>query len=337
MLNKVAVFLVGFCSLSGMGIGLEFTVKLSSGWNWVEGGDLNKSIAGWQRYYQYRQSPFFSATYKVKEIHGLPEVGGEVVLRLSSRWGVGIQACWQRQQRSGDISSQLAKAETTSLVPSGTKTIQLEETSIKDASFTLEAIPVALTINYLFLRREKFSFEVGVGGGIGWGKLTYGEDYRYFFRYTEEVIAPASSLEYTEAFSSSGEYQEKTGSYGISLFSRLGLCFQISSTLSLIAELFIRSLPFQNWEGESTESFNWQQNWGPGGAYFDRGESKETVSGRLWRVDVRSSETGSSYPRLVFADDKPASSAYASVRPARLNLSGVGLRLGLAFGFGRRT
>ncbi len=334
MPRKIFLLAVGFCTLFEPSVASELTAKFCAGWSRVDGGDLNKSIDGWQRYYHDLQSPYFSAEYRLEKMHDFPEVGLEIVYHLSPRWGVGIQACWQRQRRSGDISTRMAKAETSPLFPSGTMSITLEETSTKKASFTLESLPVVLTVSYSLPLSGNLELDLGVGGGMAWSRLHYAEDGQYSFNYFEEKILPSARFDYVEKFNSSGGYSEKTKSYGLCFSGRLGLVFKLNSSLSLTAELFGRFLELKNWKGKKSEELKWQQTWGPGGAFSDRGESEESVSGRLWRVDVQSNDTDGRYPRLVLAQEKPASPAFASVRLARIDLSGVGLRIGIAFRFG---
>lgn len=336
MRKKIFLLAVGICCLLEAATAREFALKLSAGGSWVDGGDLNASIAGWRRYFQDRQSPHFSAAYRLEEMHGFPEVSAELMGYLSSRWSVGIEALWQRQQTKGDILGRLKKDETTPLLPSGTMTVSLEESSFKKASFTLESIPVMITVDYSLPVTEKFWLDFGFGGGMAWSKLVYGEDYEYDFDYTREELAPGVSFQYVERFNSAGGYKEKTRSRGLCLAGGLALRFKLSSSFFLVAELFGRWIDLKSWEGEKTESFEWRQIWGPWGAFSERGESEEIFQGRLWRVDVRSEKTGSSYPRLVFSEEKPASSTYLSSRPARINLSGPGLRIGLSFRLGHR-
>ncbi|MGQ9672595.1 MAG: hypothetical protein ACUVV5_05615 [Candidatus Aminicenantales bacterium] len=337
MIKKILTLGVGFCGLLDMAMAAAFTLKIGGGWSWADGGDLNRNIAGWRRYYQAQQSPYFSASYTLKEMHSFPELGAEVVYCLSSRWSVGIQVGWQRQQKSGKILTQLNKDETRPLVPSGTTRLAVEEISSRHVSFTWESIPLVITFDRSLPLGEKFRLNFGLGGGMVWSKLRSGEDYRYSFNYIEEALAAGTSFQYVEKFVSGGGLKEETRSRGLCLFSRLGFHFKVSSSLSVAAELFGRWVELKHWEGERTESFEWQQVWGPWGAFSEKGKSKETQSGRLWRVDVRPDGAGGSYPRLVFSDKEPVSSAYLSVKPAVLNLSGAGLRIGLVFGFGQRN
>lgn len=337
--KRAFVIAAGLClmvSSRDLGHAAEFTLKLLGGWSRMDGGDLNESIAGWKRYYQDRQSPFFSATYTIDSMGTFFEGGAEISYRFSPGWSMGLAVLWTEQKRSGLISSRLEKHETTPLFPSGTRSLSVEEETSKRASFSLTGLPVLVTIDYWKPVSQKFWLVLGVGGGVIWGRLRYGEDYLYFFNTTEEESTPASSFMYVERFRSWGGYEEQTRSRGFCLFTRLGLHFKASSFLSFLVELTSRSAELKNWEGESTDTYEWQQTWGPWGAFSEGGKSTQTISGRLWQVEVHSRETGASYPRLVFSDEEPASFAYTSVRPARINFSGLGLRVGISMEFGPR-
>jgi hypothetical protein len=335
-MKKILVLFLGVCWLSGQSAAFEFSLKASGGWAWVGGGDLNESIAGWKRYYQDRQSPSFSASYGLKEMHGCLEGSAEAVAHLSSCWSASVAVGLIEQRRNGQIRTRLAVQQTDAIFPSGSATVDLEETTDQYPAFSLETIPVTLTITYSLRLGEKSWLDLGGGAGAYWSKLVYQEDYEYAFDYTEEKLTPGASIQYVDRFSSSGKYKEETKSRGFGLHGRVGLNLKLSASIFLTAELFGRWVEFKSWEGEKTDAYEWSQTWGLWGAFSERGEEEETVAGRLWRVDLHGSETGGSYPRLIFSDVQPSSSSYLSVKPARLNLSGVGLRIGIGLRLGKR-
>lgn len=335
-MKKILVLFLGVCWLSGKSAAFEFSLKASGGWSLVDGGDLNESIAGWQRYYQDRESPFFSASYSLKEMHGCLEGSAEAVVHLSSRWSAGVGVGLIEQRRNGQIQTRLAVHQTNPMLPSGSATVDLEETTDQHPGFSLETIPVTFTVTYSLGLGEKSWLDLGGGAGVYWSKLVYQEDYEYAFDYTEEKLTPGASVQYVDRFSSSGKYREETRSRGLGLHGRIALNLKISASIFLTAELFGRWVELKNWEGKKTDAYEWRQTWGLWGAFSETGEEEESVTGRLWRVDLRSSETGGSYPRLIFSDVQPASASYLSVKPARLNLSGIGLRIGLGLRLGKR-
>lgn len=335
-MKKTLVLFLGVCWLSGKSAAFEFSLKAGGAWSWVDGGDLNESITGWRRYYQDRQDASFSASYSLKEMHGCLEGSAEAVVHLSSHWSLGVGVGLLEQRRNGQVRTRLAVHQTNPMLPSGSVTVDLEEISDQQPRFFLETIPVTFTVSYSLGLGDKTWLDLGGGAGIYWSRLVYEEDYEYAFDYTEEKLAPGSSVQYVDWFSSSGKYTEETRSRGLGLHGRVALNLKLSASLFLTAELFGRRVELKNWKGEKTDAYEWWQTWGPWGAFSETGEEEETVAGRLWRVDLHSSGTGGSYPRLIFSDAQPVSSSYLSARPAKINLSGVGLRIGVGLRLGRR-
>jgi len=113
----------------------------------------------------------------------------------------------------------------------------------------------------------------------------------------------------------------------------LSLEYKIRSGIHLIVEAAGRMVEFKEWKGNQNDSFSWDHTWGYWGAYSDKDSLKEAAEGKLWMVIFHSEETGKSYPRFIFSDEKPSSSFYTEVRPARINLNGLSLRAGIKISF----
>jgi len=50
-------------------------------------------------------------------------------------------------------------------------------------------------------------------------------------------------------------------------------------------------------------------------------------------VEFKSDETGKSYPRFVFSEEKPLFFSYTEIKPAKINLNGFSLRIGIKISF----
>jgi hypothetical protein len=314
---------------------LEFSLKLKAGWVRMNGGDLNKSISGWERYYQDRQSSSFSVSDTVREIHATYEAGLEALVRLRPRWSVGLGMTICAFSREGEISTNLTTQQDYTVSPSGSGTISLEEATSQSPLYELRVIPVTLSVYYLLPLGSKYSLCLGAGAGLYLGQYSYKEAYSYSFDYVDTHISGNKQVQYVDRSSSAGDYSETAAAQAFGFHASVALDVRLSPSLSLTVEVLGRRANIDGWSGDGTDSYDWNHSWGPWGAYSDSGHVDESNSGKLWRVDVPSSETGKLYPRVVFSDEEPVSAEYTETRPASISLNGLSLRAGIKLKFGR--
>lgn len=314
---------------------IEFSLKINGGWGWTDGGDLNKSISGWRQYYEDRQSPSFSSIYSVREMHCTYEVGAEVMVKISSRWSIGLGTSFLPFSQNGEISTKYAAQQNYTISPSQWGTVSVEETTSQSPSYEIEAVPITLSAYYLLPLGEKYDLCLGGGGGLYLSRYRYKEEYSYRFNYTDDQYSANSSVQYVDRYSTAGEYSETAETQAFGLHAAAALDVRISPSFFITLEVLGRWVNLDGWEGEKADSYDWTHIWGLGGGYSDKGTEEESYDGRLWRVDVRSGQTGKSYPRLVFSQEEPVSVDYAAVKPANINLSGISARIGFKFKFGK--
>jgi hypothetical protein len=329
--------LFGILFGAGSSAAIDFSLKVYSGWSWIDGGDLNASISGWRHYYQDRHqlNDRFTFSYDLAEMHGADEAGGEVIIRFTPRWSVGLGAAFLRQRRTGKISTTLITGEYSPLSPSQWIQTYLIEESSQFPLFIRETIPITLTLGYSVPLGETYELNLGIGAGVYLSSLSYEEEYSYRLEYTEDRHAGDSLVRYADWYDTSGRYTENTTSKAVGLHGKLGLDVRLTSFLFLSIEVLGRWVAAKNWEGNKSDAYEWWHTWGLWGSYSDSGKEEESYDGKLWRVDVRSDQTGNTYPRLVFSAEEPVSSSYTNVRPANINLSGFSIRVGLGLRFGR--
>ena len=301
----------------------------------MNAGDLNKSISGWRQYYEDRQGPSFSSTYSVREMHGTYEVGTEAAVRLSSRWSIGLGISFLPFSRKGEISTKLATQENYTHSQTQWGTVSLEETTSQSPSYEIETVPLTLSIYYLLPLGGKYHLCLGGGGGLYLGRYSYKEEYSYRFNYIDDQYSANSSVQYVDDYSSAGEYSETAKTQAFGLHATAALDIRISPAFFISFEVLGRWVNLGGWEGEKTDSYDWSHIWGLWGAYSDNGDVEESYDGKLWRVDVRSNQSGKSYPHLVFSEEEPVSADYAAVKPANVSLSGFSARIGFKFKFGK--
>jgi hypothetical protein len=335
-LKKGFGLVLGAVFLTSGAAAVELSLKLNAGWVRINGGDLNKSISGWERYYLDRQSSSFSFSSTIREIHATYEAGAEVLLRLRPRWSVGLEINICPFSRQGEISTNLANEENYTVSPSGSGTVSLGEATSQSPLYELRIVPISLSVYYVLPLGSKYSLCLGAGGGLYLGRYKYNEAYSYSFDYVDSQYSGNSQVQYVDRSSSAGEYTETATARAFGYHASVGLDVRLSPSLSLTVEVLGRHANIGGWSGEKADSYDWDHSWGPWGAYSDSGHVDESGNGKLWRVDVHSAATGKLYPRVVFSDGEPFSAEYADIRPASINLNGFSLRAGIKFRFGGR-
>lgn len=307
----------------------QLSFKICGGGSWVDGGDLNRNIRGWKNYFNDRNKNPYSFSYDVKELHSLWEGGAEVAYGLSSRFSIAVGLEFLTGATKGEMLSRLNQEQDYYNSPEDFGTIFLDEQSIQQPKYRVQSIPLTLTLYYSLPFGPRGSFFLGCGGGYYSGKITYREDYEYNFDYSDEKNLSGSLLEFVDQYSSSGNYSEETTCRAFGFHAKGGLELNIRRGLSLIIEVQGRWVDFNDWSGKKSDSYNWSHTWGYWGVFSDEGSSEEHTEGKLWMVEFKSDETGESYPRLVFSEEKPLSSSFSGARKVKINLSGFSFRIGI--------
>lgn len=333
MKKKATFLLIGLLLFSLNASASELSLKLYGGGSWFQGGDLNKNIRGWENFFNDRNTSPYSSSYNLKELHILWERGGEIAYNISPRFCVAFGLELVTGATKGESSSRLKQEQNYFNSPADFGTIHLDEQSLQQPEYTLQAIPITLTFYYYFPLGKGVRFFLGCGGGFYFGKIAYEEDYQYDFDYRDDKNSSGSLLQYVSQYSSSGTYSEASTSKAFGVHGRWGVEFKIRDSLHLIIEALGRVADFGNWNGSKSDIYDWKHIWGFWGANSDSGSLSEVSKGKLWMVDFISDETGKSYPRFVFSEEKPIFSSYEGAREAKINLNGFTLRLGFKMSF----
>ena len=314
----------------------EFSLKLSGGAAWLDGGDFNRSIRGWKDYYQDRKSSSFSSSYGLKELRTILEAQAELAVRFSPRWSVGLAVGIIPGTTSGEVSTLLSDEEAYTLLSGEAGTIFLTEESARLLRYEIRAVPVLLTVYRSFPLRDNLELSLGVGGGLYLGRYACRDEYLYYLDYSDTQNTAGEPVRYFDLYELSGEYREKASARAFGAHGLVGLEYRISPSLAVTFEVVGRWAGLDDWRGEKTDAYEWSQTWGFGAGFSEEGEYEDSAEGKLWRVDARSELTLKTYPRLVFGADEPAASSNSNIRPARINLGGVSARIGFRFQFGER-
>jgi len=306
--------------------------KLSPALSWIDGGDLNRHIQGWQSYVIDRYLSPYSLECDLKELHRLWSLEAEITYDFSPRisFALGLESLTGEAQ--GSVSHRLSQEEDYFYSPQDFGTIFLDEQSFRMPRYRFQIIPLTITLYYFLPFGNRLDLYLGCGAGYYWGRVSYKESYQYDFDYKDEKNLSGSPVEFIDRYSSSGTYSEKTSSKAFGLHARAGLELKIRERFYLILEAQARKVCFSDWTGSKNDEYDWSHTWGYWGSFSDEGTEEVSEEGKLWMTDFLSEETGKSYSRVVFSAEKPVS-AYSEARPAKINLNGLAIRVGIRIYF----
>jgi hypothetical protein len=305
------------------------SLKIAGGVGWISGGDLNRHIRGWGDYFHDRSTGPYSYDFDLQELHLWRGGGLEVLYSISPRFQVGLGLEYLTGSTDGEMTSSLEYEEDYFNSSQDFGTIYLEESRLQRPRYELRIIPLNLTLYYSFPFSARGSAFVGLGAGYYSGKLNYGEDYQYDFDYKDNKMLSGSLLSFVDRYATSGVYTEESRARSLGLHGKAGLRFRVYKNFCFLVEIIGRWAALQNWEGTKRDVFEWDHSWGFWGVNAERGSSDENYSGKLWMGEYRSDVTGESYPRFIFSEEEPSFSSYDEVRPARIDLSGISLKIGI--------
>ncbi len=311
---------------------LPLSFKITGGIGWLDGGDLNKNIQGWKRYFSDRNISPYTFSFDVEEIHRSWEGGIEITYSISSRWRIGFGLDVLQGNTKGTMSSSVELEEDYFRSADDFGTIFLIENRDQSPEYRLRAIPVILTFYHAIPFSNKGNVFLGMGGGYYFGRLDYQENYQYDSDYRDDNILSGSIFRYIDQYSSSGDYTEESRTGALGLHGLAGLEWKVSERFYLVFEVIGRWVDFSDWAGDKTDSYSWDQTWGFWGTDRDLGFEEESTGGRLWMVDYQDELTGKSYPRFVFSEEEPRLASYQKVSPAKINWNGLSFRIGIKIG-----
>lgn len=328
MKGKAVTLLLGILLFSLNAGASKLSFRLCPGLSWIDGGDLNRNIQGWKSYLEdYYQSPY-SLDCDLKKLHHLWDLQAEVVFALSRRFSLALGLEFLTGEAQGSVFFHLNKEEDYINSPQDFGAIFLDEQSLQKPRYRLQSIPLTLTFYYSFPFGRQSNFFLGCGAGYYWSQMSYQEEFDYYFDFKDQKNLSGSQLEFIDRYLSSGTYSEKTSSKAFGLQAKAGLEIKIREGSYFILEAQARMVDFKNWTGSRGEEYDWSHTWDYWGALSDSGSEKTSDKGKLWMVDFRSEETEKSYSRFLFSSQEP-SSPYTEARPAKINLNGFSIRVGI--------
>jgi hypothetical protein len=330
IIAKVFLLLLAGAGLAGGAWSSDLSFRVYGGLGYADGGDLSRSISGWRSYYQGRQGGGFSSTYDLGEMHGTSELGAEAVLTLSPRWSLSLGVGYVHQKTAGAITTQTTRHEEAAGSPSGPWSADFEETTEQNPEYVKSTIPITLSLDYSLPLNRKWRLILGGGGGVYLGRLDLRESYSVMSETISEQQTENGVVQLVDRLNTAGDYSEKTKSTGFGVHGRVGLELKLSPSSFLSITVLGRWVEMEGWKGTRHDASEWQWTYGLWGANSAEGTDERTEDGQYWTSDLSDENAAKSYPVLLFREAAPA----ASSRTARINLSGLSIRVGLGFRFG---
>ncbi|GEM_PF-4012021 len=299
---------------------IEFSLKAIGGYSFIDAGDINDAITGFQQQYgDYGRLDGTDARFSLDEIRGVMDFRAELLMRWTPHLavGFGIEALSRSSRGSGVINSDVV---TEYWWGTDNETMAYES----ETSFQLSSVPIMVNLYYYFPVGRRASFYLQAGMGYYCARIKYTDD------YISDTSIRGESWYYLNdlyEFSYTGSIQETSKAYAFGFQGGLGLDFPLSPSLCLLAELNYRGVRFQNWKGDYSDRWEWEEFYQEEGleAQTASGSEEEMESGSLWFYSYEDAVTGGRYSGLGVFADKPASDS----RRAVINLNGFSIRLGI--------
>jgi opacity protein-like surface antigen len=270
-------------------------------------------------------APSYKAVFHWPERPYVPDFALDLMMRINDRMAIALGSGYFWNSSRGDYSFDYSHAR-----PNGS----LEEDSASYAQkFRIGVVPITLNL-YFF--QPVGGFDVFAYGGLGYyfGRLTH--DYSVIaslMNTTGSAANPSSQTIFDETLTVS----EKAHAGALGLQGGAGIEFELARGLTLGAEVYDRFLNFKNWQGDSTaidQTRDRRYSSSRGWYRDDQRTSQGQDTGTMWYGLDRDPWLGLISDILYVGDSRqPNDSSEFRKRSASVNLSTVGLKIGLRFQF----
>ena len=282
-------------------------------------GDLNEAIKDYNKLYSDYNNLGFTAASDLDEFRWLTTLKGELIVHLTPNFGIGIGTEYLSKTNKGtgsaDYSDGISYWE-------GTESSEFNYNS--DISTLIKSVPIMLNLYYFVPVGGKASVFFAVGAAYYFGSLEYTSNYDLSLKETNvnEIYR------YTE----NGKPGNKAKATSLGFQGGVGLEFDFTSNISLVAEINGRMVNFKNWEGDVTNDHwswaysHWIETVGYSGYVdFDSDSGRYSETGKMWHYTTTDIITEGNYKTVGISTNKP----FTSDREAEINLNGFQFRIGI--------
>ncbi len=297
----------------------RFSFKLIGGFSSMGGGDLNEAIKERRKLSSDYNNLGINAEFDLDEFRWLTTLKGELMVHLTPNFGIGIGTEYLSKTNKGtghvDHNDGI-------LYWLGTESSELNYNS--DISILMKAVPVIFNLYYFVPVGEKTSVFFSIGAAYYFGSFEYITDY--------DLSLKETTLDEIYRYTENGKPENKAKATSLGFQGGVGLEFDFTSNISLVAEINARMVNFKNWEGDVTNehwswaSSHWIETVGYAGYVdFDSDSGRYSETGKMWHYTTPDFITEGDYKTVGIFKDRPLSAD----REAEINLNGLQFRIGI--------
>ena len=280
--------------LASAGFSQESSIKLSGGFGFATGGDLNKTIKGTSDLWR----DFDGAAGELKPVNLGLNFEVEFIHHYTPSLGLGLGIGYFRASKeSGPLSSAIGVPGIFSLS---------SEYSIKPV---ISALPITLNFHYFLLAGSKISFDFHAGIGYYLATLDFSG---------KDVLSDSFFDQISEHWTEDTTFASTKGGFGFQ--AGIGFEFEVAKRVAIVCDVFGRLASVSGFKGKYTyrESgdYTWQES--ASDYYF-------------WSYDE--TFDGSSYAQFDFYTEKPEGEGITNAKQGSVDLTGFGITLGFRIRF----
>ena len=215
-LAGIFIFLVFLLPVRGRTADWKWSLKLSGGWAYLAGGDLNQGLQGLN---DFSKDEYLNVSGYYKKLHEGFDFQGELILNLTPRLGIALGSGYFQASKKSSVNYDF-------WIISAKDTIHPK----------VSVIPITLGVYYNLPLFRLFSLNLNAGLGYYWGELKW-ED-QYVFE--------------AQGFSDRGTERWNASKGTIGFQGGLGIDFHLTSHLALALEGFGRYAELKGLSGDWT-------------------------------------------------------------------------------------
>lgn len=313
------------------------SIFITKGMDNVDGGDLNEMIRDTNRFYSASNTYYDYIDYNCSwsEMRWLHNTRGEIVINVSPKIGIGLGIEYIAATRKGALT-QSRNTEDTHNTDLGYYYVEkIDNSSNFEPEYKLRAIPISLSL-HLYVPLNGMA-AVFFTGGVGYylGNLEVMNPYQIDYDSSEDYYYDdgTSWRTWTNNWDQSGTYTEKVSSKTVGIHGGIGLDLKITPNISFVAEGNYRYVNFKNWDGSSSDTYDWnkESGWSDEGLNSESRSESESASGKLWYFKVYYGYSSKYYACINVFEEEPTPGT--NTRIAKISLNGFTVRAGIKISF----
>jgi hypothetical protein len=321
IVRSAAVFLLALAIGRTAAAAVKIDLKLSGGFARLleRGGDLEATRTSNIGYYLFiGNQPGYSGNWNWKEMAYHPDFEADLVFRLGIYFGLSLGSGYLYGSSHGKLSYTYDYSGT-----SGGTLLTANALDENAHDYEIRTVPIKAGLHvYLPLRGCRFFGYAGAG--YYFGKLTHDrtEDYQF----SSDTVPPSAPEERRE-IANRFVLNESGTCRALGFHGGVGFEIDLFAFLSLGLEAFGRSLKFDNWIGEETDTWDSRDRYwrADKGWYIDDTTHQANAEhGTWWASDFYESWMGDYTRQMMIHEEPPTGSHYRNPRPASVNFDAWG-------------